>query len=69
MISPGDLLVFIAVVIIVAVFLKIVHLFITGGKQGAKSAEDDPQQKHETRAEAAEQAGSPKVTGSQSVSK
>jgi hypothetical protein len=36
MINPGDLIVFLAVLAIVAVFLKVVHWFISGGEDAGK---------------------------------
>ena len=68
MISLGDLLVFVAVLVIVAVFLKILHSFI-GGAPRELPAEVHRQPHPETPAKVSPPKESGKITASQSVSR
>lgn len=69
MISLGDLLVSVAVLVILAVFLKVLHSFISGGAPRDMPAEVHRQQHQETHAKASPPRESWKITASQSVSK
>ena len=67
MIGLGDLLVFVAVVLIVALFLRVVYTFISADEQGQEPAATPCQQEHETRRKPPVE--SERITESQSVSK
>ena len=67
MISLGDLLVFVAVVVVVALFLRVVYTFISADEQGQEPAATRRQQEHETRRKVSEE--SERITETQSVSK
>jgi hypothetical protein len=69
MINPGDLLVFVAVLVIVAAFLRVAHWFISGGGHADKEAAAMQREPLETRARPPEAADSDKITASQSASK
>jgi hypothetical protein len=69
MISLGDLLVFVAVLVIVAVFLRVVYTFVSAGEQERRSEETRRQHPQGTRATASGSRESERITESQSVSK
>ena len=69
MISLGDLLVFVAVLVIVVVFLKVLHSFISHGASRDMPAEFHRQQHEETHAEASPRDKSGKITASRSGSR
>ncbi len=68
MISLGDLIVFVAVLVIVAAFLKVVHTFVSASGPGPESSATHPAQQSEKHAEAARMRNAEKITESQSVS-
>jgi len=68
-ISLGDLMVFIAVVVIVAIFLLVVRTFIKGVEMSARPAEPQDRQPEQSHEENSRPAESPQFTSSQSASR
>ena len=69
MINAGDLTVFLAVLVVVAVFLKVVHCFIRSGEDTGKDAPVPQRELPEAQAPPPEEPESDEILPSQSRSR
>jgi len=69
MISLGDLLVFVAVLAIVALFLRVAYTFVRTSEEESRPEAPRPQHRPDTRTKAAAGRKSETITASRSVSR